>query len=182
MPVSTSKQVSLNRKPLRGQHATEPGEQWLPLGKPRLLVADKDRAEEPVYFGARAKCDPPVSGTRRPQSPPSRTEPAREANESPPKEIVLAGQIGDSISDATCGPDASSPKRIEHNGAELAPSRDATPAVAEKTAGFEEPAVVVNEATTTRSARSEQAFADARNGLDASRPPTSGRCLGLGPG
>ena len=97
----------------------------------RPASAFKDRLKEPVHFGARAKCDPPVSGTRHPQSPPSRTEPAREANESAQTRSTIAGHTEDSISDATCGPDASSPKRIEHDGAELAPRGDAAPAAAE---------------------------------------------------
>ena len=138
-PVSASEQDSHNREPAAVEHATGQGEQWLPLGKPRLLVADKDRLKEPVHFGARAKCDPPVSGTCHPQSPPSRTEPAREATESAQIRSTIAGYTEDSIFDATCGPDASSPKRIDHYGAELAPSGDATPAIAEKPAGFEEP-------------------------------------------
>ena len=89
----------------------------------------------------------------------------------------MAGCKEDSIFDATRGPDASSPKRIDHDGAELAPSRDDTPAVAEKPAGFEGPAVVVNDAATTRPAhteQAEQAFADACNRLDASRPTAKG--------
>ena len=100
VPVSTSKQVSHNREPPSVEHATGQGEQWLPLGKPRLLVADKDRLKEPVHFGARAKCDPPVSGTCHPQSPPSRTEPAREANESAQTRSTIAGCKEDSIFDA----------------------------------------------------------------------------------
>ena len=115
-PVSASEQDSHNREPPSVEHATGQGEQWLPLGKPRLLVADKDRLKEPVHFGARAKCDPPVSGTRRPQSPPSRTEPAREANESAHSRSTIAGYTEDSIFDATCGTDASSPKRIDSDG------------------------------------------------------------------
>ena len=118
-----------------------------------------------------------MSGTCHPQSPPSRTEPAREANESAQARSTIAGYKEDPIFDADRGPDASSPKRIDHDGAELAPSRDDTPAVAEKPAGFEGPAVVVNDAATTRPAhteQAEQAFADACNRLDASRPTAKG--------
>jgi hypothetical protein len=86
----------------------------------------------------------------------------------------MAGHPEDSIFDATCGTDASSPKRIDPNGAESAPSRDATPAVAEKPAGFKEPAVVVNDAVMTRQTRSEGPVVDARQELETSRPPTSG--------
>ena len=175
MPVSTSEQDSLNRKPLGGEHATGQGEEGLHIGEPRFSAANKDRPKEPVHFGARTECDPPVSGSRHPQSPPSRTEPAGEANESAQTGTAIAGFWDRGpISDADCGPDASSPATIARNGAELAPDGDAAPAITEKPAGLEKPAAVAIVAAPARIEQAEQAFVDACNGLDASRPPTNG--------
>ena len=73
VPVSTSKQDSLNRKPVGGKHATGQEEEGLHIGEPRSSAANKDRPKEPVHFGARTKCDPPVSGTCHPSGPSYKT-------------------------------------------------------------------------------------------------------------